>query len=59
MYPSSPYQRQPVPVVVRPARQCPNGMHLLLTVLTLGLWFPVWLLDMVFCAFSKPKIEYH
>lgn len=51
--------RVPVPIVVRPARQCPNGTHLLLTILTLGLWYPIWLLDIIVCACSKPKVRYY
>lgn len=57
MYPDP--NRQPVPIVVRPARQCPNGTHLVLTIVTLGLWYPIWLIDIIVCRMSKPKIEYH
>lgn len=51
-------QRQPVPVVVRPKRQPNNTLHVILTLVTCGLWFPVWIADMIICAASKPKIEY-
>lgn len=57
MYPEP--NRQSVPVVVRPARTCPNGLHFFMTLITLGLWFPIWMLDVIVCRFSKPKVRYY
>ena len=56
---NEPWRYQPTPVVVRQARRCPNGAHLLMTVITLGMWLPIWLVDLIVSAFSQPKIEYH
>ena len=49
------------PVLIRPARPCRHGVHLVLTMLTLGAWSPFWLLAWV-CSLHpsrKALIEYH
>lgn len=34
------------PVVVRTS-SCPHGLHLVLTLLTCGLWLPIWIIDAI------------
>ena len=34
------------PIVVRTS-SCPHGLHLVLTVLTCGLWLPIWIIDAI------------
>jgi hypothetical protein len=34
---------RPVTVIYRPGTN--HGLHLVLTLLTCGLWFPIWLID--------------
>jgi hypothetical protein len=55
------YPRPPTPVVVRPARPCRHGVHLVLTIITMGAWSPMWLLSWI-CSLHpsrRAKIEYY
>lgn len=55
---SVPPIRDFVPVVVRPKRQCNHVLHLILTLLSCGLWAPVWVVDAIICAASRAQVEY-
>lgn len=58
----APVYQQPVPVVVRPAQKFPHGIHVVLTLLSCGLWLPVYALHYLLHVMhpaSKAKVEYH
>lgn len=43
-----PYQQIPPQVIVQQKRGVNHGLHLILTLLTFGLWLPIWILDAMF-----------
>lgn len=36
-----------------------HPFHFVMSILTVGFWFPIWLLCVIECMFHRPKIECH
>ena len=46
--------------VTHQTRNCPHLFHLVMTLITCGIWFPIWFIDALIKASVKEKVTtYH